>query len=140
MINPLELAPNPLDKSITLIMQTALNDKYSRLVAKSEKISLSASVGPESAFLQASLGDKNKAHVFDIFAEQCAWPEEKIWDLLDFLDGVLAEFFEHDRDGWLELDFSERDFEGQPLLVRHALVNYAAEKAATAFLQEKGEI
>lgn len=138
--DPIELAPSPLDKDIIKLMQNGLKEKYSAQLDAHESITVRASSGKDSVFLQVEVGDQQKAHAFDFFIEKCEDPDDAIWDLLDFSDGVLGEFFAAERDAWLELDFSERTFENRHLLVRHDFKNFAAEDAAQKYLDKKSKI
>lgn len=137
MINPVELATKPLDVNITKLMQNALTERYSKFLTEAEHIELQPSIGENSAYFRIEVGNRTQAHVFEFLINSCEMPEDGCWDLLDFADGVLAEFFENDRDAWLELDFAERNFEDRTILVRHNLVKSALEHAGSALLAEK---
>ena len=88
--------------------------------------------------LKALVGTMDKAHLFEIFADsQDLDEDEQFALLLDFLDGVLEEFFEHERNGGLPLDFAKRTFEGVDILVRQELRNFKAERLADELLDPK---
>lgn len=107
-----------------------LQKKYQTNLAPLEKITLSFYKDKDGFWLKTLVGTENKAHEFMFVAE-----DEDFDLLVDYLDGVLEEFFESDREALLPLDLSKRIFDNKTLWVKHEFRNFEAEKLAKIWLE-----
>lgn len=134
ILNPYDLATQPFAKDLEENAGELLLEKYDTHLKSTETIRLEALHGSNCLLLRALVGTQEKAHCFELFTDSPTQPSMQFGLLLDFLDGVLEEFFEHERNAGLPLDFVKRKFEGADLLVRQELRNFEAERLAEELL------
>lgn len=141
--DPTREAPTPADEGLLRDLEALLHERYGATLVPDEQISVSARTGASAAWLRARVGDAERALEFELFTrlgEPASSSEDDdllAW-LIDFLDGVLAEFFAADRDAYLPLDFTPHAFEGRWIFARSELRDFAAEAAANAWLERAG--
>lgn len=137
-IDPNLECPDAIDAHLIQSIEKALQKQHRAHLNPDEKIWIQAFTGAKSALLRGFIGTEQKAHVFEFFARGTSENrlDGTLGLLLDYFDGVLAEFFHEDRDAWLPLDFTCLQFDGKPIFVRHELRNFGAEKLADEWLQE----
>ena len=107
-----------------------LQKKYQTFLAPLEKITLSFYKDKDVFWLKTLVGTDKKAHEFVFMTEH-----EDFDLLVDYLDGILQEFFKSKRDALLPLDLSKRVFDNQILWVKHEFRNFEAEKLAEIWLE-----
>ena len=144
----------PSDRALALVEQTpddvpftlldeiarALSRAHGRALSNDERVTVEAFTGDRAAFLAVRVGNHEDAHDFEFF---CADKDGALLDgalglLVDYADGVLKEFFAHDRDAFLPLEFQARRFDGKELLVRSERRALALEDAADRLLAGAG--
>lgn len=130
--------PSFADLNLQKDINHLLNERYQTHLKKNEAISIIAKFGDDASYLNAQIGDDDRAHVFEFFVRDCV---ESDLDggldlLLDYLDGTLLEFFGEDRNAFFPLDFTPRDFASQQIWVRHQFHDFKAESLALEFLKK----
>lgn len=106
-----------------------LQKKYQSFLAPSEKITLSFYKDKDGFWLKGLVGTEKKAHEFMLVTA-----DEDFDLLVDYLDGVLEEFFKSEREAFLSLDLSKRVFEDKTLWAKQELRNFEAEELAKIWL------
>ena len=138
----LKETPKKLSPQLTASLEEALHQRHGDFLEAGESIRVSARTGKKAAFLQARVGTDDIVMEFEVFARDvkgdaldCA-----LGVIVDFLDGVLDEFFEEDRDAYLPLDYTAHPYETDDgtvyVLARQEGRNYKAEEAADAILAD----
>lgn len=132
-------APAPADGSLLQALESLLADRYGAALSAGERIAVAARSGPAAAWLCARVGDADRGMEFELFTRTMpkAAPNEAdalLELLIDFLDGVLEEYFAAERDAFLPLDFSPRRYESHWIFARSEMRDYTAEAAADAWL------
>ena len=115
---------------------TILETKYAKNLESGEAIKLETTSEGGKLSLKAFAGTTNRAHEFEIATnlEKLADEQDLTLLLLDFLDGVLQEFFRHDRRASLGLDFVKRRFNQTDIWARQEYHDFEAERLADALL------
>lgn len=116
--------------------RSLLEEKYAKELKPGEEIQLSTTSEDGKLSLKALVGTANRAHEFEIAAnlEKHTSEHDLILLLLDFLDGVLPEFFRHDRRASLGLDFVKRRFNQTDIWARQEYRDFEAERLADELL------
>jgi hypothetical protein len=132
----LEKVPHAVDDVLAADIVAALHSRYAPFLESSETIALFAFTGDDAAFLEVHVGEPARPYTFEFFCERVpgALLEGALGVLVDFLDGVLAEFFRHEREAHLPLEFARRRFDDTDILVRSERREFALEAAADALL------
>ena len=112
------------------MIQNILQKKYESHLNPSEQISLRLIKDHEGFWLKALLGSPQRAHEFMLVSK-----ENTHELLIEFLDGVLEDFFKADRNAYLPLDFSERVFDNKTLWVKQEFRDFEAEELAKKWLE-----
>lgn len=107
-----------------------LQKKYQTYLAPLEKITLSFYKDKDGFWLRTLVGTEKKAHEFMFTTE-----DDNFDLLVDYLDGILQEFFESERDALLPLDLSKRVFDDKTIWVKHEFRNFEAEELAKIWLE-----
>jgi len=123
-----------LKNDITLL----LNKHYRFFLKAHESISISAKTGDKASWVKTQIGDLNQAHVFEFFINDCEGSDllGGLDLLIDYLDGVLNEFFKEDRNAFFPLDFTPHLFEDHTIWARHEFHNFKAESLASELLKK----
>jgi hypothetical protein len=133
--------PTPIDALLAEDLEALLNERYQPHLKTEEALNIKARIGHLAAWLLIRLGDHKAGHVFEFFVREAKNPdlEGSFGLLVDFADGVLAEFFAEDRDAWLPLDFTAQPFEGEIIFARHEFHRFDAEALAEELLKKSSE-
>lgn len=121
----------PFDPELLVELDTLLNEKYAAQLDKGEHIRTSAFYGDAGTVLKAEIGSVQKAHVFQLVCSA------DLSLLVDYLDGVLEEFFADKGGKWLPIDYTKKTFDGHMLWIKHNYVHFALEHEADALLNKK---
>lgn len=135
-----ERTPHAVPEALREQIAGALAETHGRALGDDDGVDVEAFTGAGAAFLAVRVGNDDDAYDFEFF---CGDKEGALLDgalglLVDYADGVLREFFAHDRDAFLPLEFQARRFEGTELLVRSERRALALEDAADRLLAEAG--
>ena len=135
--DPLKKAPNIISKQFKKNIEQLLNQKHKTSLNIKEHINIKASNGNNISFIEAIVGTKFEAHVFQFYVKNTnnTNAKEGINILMDYLDCILTIFFK-EKNSWLPLDFTNIIFEGYNLLVRHNYRNFKVEEMANKFLDK----
>ncbi len=95
-----------------------------------------AKEGPKAGYVRAWVGDETPVVQFELFVRDVpgAGLEGPLGPAVDFLDGVLAEFFEEDRDASLPLDFVGHPYDDTVVFARQEKRDLLAEADAEKWL------
>lgn len=144
---PEQETPEPLPATLLRELEGALQRAHQASLEGDEGIRLEGREGPRAGWLLARVGEEGRPWEFELFVRDVAGEglDGPLGVLLDFLDGVLTEFFEADRDAWLPLDFVGHPYElggGLTCVVfaRGTRRDLDAEAAADRLLAEHGGI
>jgi hypothetical protein len=132
----LEKVPFAVDNALTRDITAALSQRHASFLKDGETITLVAFTGNDAAYLELFVGEPARPYTFEVFCERVPGEllDGALGLLVDYLDGVLAEFFRHEREAHLPLEFARRRFEGQDVVVRSEQREFALEAAADALL------
>ncbi len=130
--------PDAIDPALTKDIESLLQTRFKRFLEPDEAIRINASTGNRAAHVEARVGTLDEAHVFELFAENIEGEqlEGALGLLIDYLDGVLKEFFVSEKDAYFPLDFSPRTFAKQTLYARHTFRRFALEEEANRLLSK----
>jgi hypothetical protein len=136
--NPNTETPCLADSNLQKDINHLLNDCYQAHLKKHESISVIARFGDNASYLNVQVGDNNRAHVFEFFMRDCRESDLNcgLDFLIDYLDGILLEFFEEDRNAFFPLDFTPRDFASYQIWARHEFHDFKAESLALELLKK----
>jgi hypothetical protein len=131
-------ALDPADRELQNDINALFNKKFAPFLKKNESVLVSAKIGENNAYIQAQIGDSQAAHVFEFFVrgQQNSDLGGGLEILIDYLDGVLMEFFEQDRSAFFPLDFTSRDFDGHQVWAKHEYHDFKAELLAAELLKK----
>jgi hypothetical protein len=135
--SPYERATHEFSRDWSADASDLLSQKFADKLTVDEEIFLEALWGKDCALLKASVGNSQKAFVFELFIAHldASGVEAGFGLLVDFLDGVLEEFFMRKRGAGFGLDFAPRQFEASTILVRQEFHNFEAERLADELLK-----
>ena len=126
------------DPGIREDIEHALELRHQDALDADERITVTIGQGPGAAFITARVGPPTRPHEFTVFAREIAGDDfdGALGVVVDYLDGVLEEYFAGDREGFLPLDFEGRPFEEHIVFVRSDVRNLEAERLADALLND----
>jgi len=135
---PIAKANKALSPALVRTLRDALVRKYQKSL-NSSSFSLELKSGNACAWLMCKVGDISQ-HCFELFVADVPGDEIEgaLGVIIDFLDGVLDEFFAADRDAYLSLDYSLYKFGEYDVYGRSTLVQPALESDADALLRSAG--
>lgn len=115
-----------------------LEEKYAKELKPGETIKLETTCESGKLSLKAQVGTQNRAHEFEIgtHLDNASDENDLTLLLLDFFDGVLAEFFRHERRASLGLDFVKRRFSQTDIWARQEYRDFEAERLADTLLRK----
>ncbi|MCP4502841.1 MAG: hypothetical protein GY822_23120 [Deltaproteobacteria bacterium] len=132
----LQETPKMLPEDMRRIIETGLNEKNATFLDEGERIRVAGRRGKKAAFLQARVGNETLVMQFEVFARDFKGTDfdGPVGAVVDFLDGVLDEYFDEDREAYLPLDFTAHPYENGFVFARQEKRNFAAEEAGDALL------
>jgi len=127
-------------KSLIADIETELASTYYKYLKDNEKIHVFGELNKEAAYLRAVVGTEAKGEVFDLFlndAEGLKMGLDGILGLLlDFLNSILKEYFEEERDARMPLDYTPFTFQNRTILGNQEFRNFELEAQADAILNK----
>ncbi len=132
-------ATAPFEHALIADIEVLLREKYCDNVSLQNQIYITALYGDSGVILNARVGNKESAHLFELACEHMNDPgiDGALGVLVDYLDGILAEFYKEKGHRWLPLDYTARPFENHTIFVKHTYRNFALENAADIILKDQ---
>ena len=140
-MNLKELATNVFDLKLEQKAGDLLTTRHSNQLKPNETILINARTGEEVVYMEALLGSLKQAHVFEFAVDGVKKEkfEETFSLIVDFFDGILNEFFAHERNAGLPLDFMKCDFEGTEIFARQEYRDFEVESLTEKFLSSHAD-
>lgn len=128
--------PNDIDVQVCATIAAGLTEQYKAELGDDERFTILAKEGKDAAYLRAWVGDERHIVEFELFVRGVAGEglEGALGPAVDFLDGVLAEFFEEQRDASLPLDFVGHPYDDTVVFARQEKRDLLAEAEAEKWL------
>ncbi len=132
----LQETPKILLEDMRHLIETSLNEKNAEFLLHNESIRVAGRRGKKAAYLQARVGTEDEVMQFEVFARDFKGVDfdGAIGAVVDFLDGVLEEYFGEDREAYLPLDFTAHPYEEGFVFARQEKRRFAVEEAGDVLL------
>lgn len=133
-------APSPVSSELLGDVEEALVERHGERLSDDESVRLEASLGASAAWLKARIGSDERGYEAELFVRDVDGDDldGALGVLVDYLDGLLAEWLASERDAWLPLDWAPRAYDAFTVFARGDVRDYAAERAADALLSGNG--
>ena len=128
--------PHDVDSELVTSIADGFTEQYGHLLDEDERIAVIAREGPRAAYLRVRVGDVRHVVEFEVFVRDVAGAglEGALGPAVDFLDGVLTEFFDEDRDASLPLDYVGHPYDDTVVYARQETRDLLAEAEAEKWL------
>lgn len=135
--NVAQETPSDIDPELCSTIAAGLTEQYKSELQTGERFTILAKEGKDAAYLRAWVGDERHVVEFELFVRGVAGEglEGALGPAVDFLDGVLAEFFEEQRDASLPLDFVGHPYDDTVVFARQEKRDLLAEAEAEKWLK-----
>ena len=133
---PREVAPAVIDP-----IRDALLDAHADALGDEDTLAIHARTGPRCGWLRARVGPPRHPHEFELFTRDVDGDglDGALGVLVDYIDGVLTEYFDGGREAGLGLGFHPRDYDGVVVWGRSEVRDLDAEAEADRWLNGVGE-
>ena len=119
----------------------ALKKKHRLSLRTTDNVVVTGNFGPDAAFLRCTIGDDKRRVCIEIFVRNVVGEglDGALGVVVDYLDGVIAAYFESGRNGRFPADFRASHFNEHVVYLRGMIQWPSAIKAANRLLQETGD-
>ncbi len=128
--------PTQAPKALGEKIEAAIQARYEANLDANEAIRLLIKTGQKAAYVRARVGDGQRVMEFEVFVRDVAGPalDGALGPAVDFLDSVLEQYFDADRDAYLPIDYVGHPYEDTVVFARQQARDLVAEAEADKWL------